>query len=48
MVCHECGNVEPLADVRIQRAVRGLLRRVSLRSPECELVVYGLCERCSP
>jgi Fe2+ or Zn2+ uptake regulation protein len=47
LVCDECGRVEAFRDARVDRALRRLLRRTTMREAHCEVTISGLCERCA-
>jgi Fur family ferric uptake transcriptional regulator len=46
-VCRRCGRTEPFEDPGLERAISRVSRRVSVDVAEHDVVLRGLCERCS-
>jgi Fur family ferric uptake transcriptional regulator len=48
LVCDHCGRLEPFTDEGLERAIKRVSERLSLRVSEHEIVLHGACESCSP
>jgi Fur family ferric uptake transcriptional regulator len=46
LVCDGCGLVMPFSDQGLERAIRNLSDRVSLKVSEHEIVLHGACRDC--
>jgi Fur family transcriptional regulator, ferric uptake regulator len=48
LVCDSCGRLQPFTDEELERTIRRVAERLTLRVSEHEVVLHGACETCSP
>jgi Fur family transcriptional regulator, ferric uptake regulator len=46
-ICRECGRLIPFEDASLERAIDKVVGGMSFDADEHEVVIRGLCERCS-
>jgi Fur family ferric uptake transcriptional regulator len=47
-ICRRCGRVVPFEDPALERAIGRLSERVRFEVSDHDVVLHGLCARCSP
>ena len=46
-ICRRCGRMEPFEDLGLERAIARVAGRVKVEVAEHDVVLRGLCDRCS-
>jgi Fur family transcriptional regulator, ferric uptake regulator len=47
LVCDSCGRLQPFTDEELERTIRRVSERLTLRVSEHEVVLHAACEACS-
>jgi Fur family transcriptional regulator, ferric uptake regulator len=47
LVCDNCGRLQPFADDELERTIRRVAERLTMRVSEHEIVLHGACQTCA-
>jgi Fur family ferric uptake transcriptional regulator len=47
LVCDSCGRLQPFTDDELERTIRRVAERLTMRVSEHEIVLHGACQTCA-